>query len=153
MRLFFTLVLSGLAVILIFTGCSPSSGLSGLYPCEGTVTHNGSPVAGASVTFYPDGGGGDARVAGGETDANGIFRVTTLKPQDGLYPGTYKVTIIKYEEYGPPPKITINEDGEEISSGRQLRNALPAKYEKQDKTELTATIEKKSNKVNFDLVD
>jgi len=153
MRLFFTLVLSVWVVLSVFTGCSSEGGLSGLYQCEGTVTLNGSPVVGASVTFYPDNAGGEARVAGGSTDAQGKFTVTTLKPSDGLYPGTYKVTVIKYEEYGPEAPPTKGDDGEMIPGGRAVKNVLPAKYEKQDKTELTANIEKKKNTVNFELTE
>ena len=71
------ILLLGALVLPVFAGCSPKGGLSGLYPCEGTVTYNGAPVDGALVTFYPD-GNEEARPAGGETGANGKFKTTTL---------------------------------------------------------------------------
>ena len=136
----------------LFVGCSPKEGLSGLYPCEGTVTYNGTPVESATITFYPDGGGA-ARAAGGSTDAQGKFKATTLKPQDGIFPGNYKVTIAKFEEYGPPPKMVMNDNGEMVSEGRPVKNVLPVKYEKVETSELTVTIEKKKTMVTFDLTD
>ena len=151
MRLFF-ISLSGLVVLSVLAGCSSNAGhLGGLYPCEGTVTYKGVPVAGASVTFHPD--GGDARPAGGETDADGKFKTTTLKPQDGIFPGTYKVTIAKYEEYGPPPKMVMNDDGEMVSEGRPVRTVLPEKYAKPESSGLTVTIGNKKATENFDLTD
>ena len=152
MRFFITFVRSCIVVLLVFAGCSSGDGLSGLYKCEGTVNHNGSPVAEASVTFHPD-SSGDARVAGGSTDAQGKFIVTTLKPGDGLYPGTYKVTVVKYEEYGPEAPPTKGDDGEVIPGGRAVKNVLPGKYAKAETSGLTATIEKKKNTIAFDLVD
>ena len=142
-----------MVVLSVFAGCSSKEGLSGVYPCEGTVTYNGAPVENATVTFYPDGSGGDARTAGGSTDAGGKFKTTTLKPQDGLFPGNYKVTITKREEYGPPGKTHVNEEGETVQDGRPTKNVLPEKYEKVETSGLTATIEKKKNAVTFDLVD
>ena len=153
MKTFFTLLLSGVLVLSAFVGCSSKGGLSGLYPCEGTVTYNGAPVDGASVTFYPD-GGTDARSAGGRTDARGVFQLTTLKPQDGVFPGNYTVTIIKYEEYGKEPPLVMNSEGDMIpSGGRPVRNVLPAKYGTPETSGLTSRIEKRKNTVSFDLTD
>ena len=117
------------------------------------MTLNGAPVADASITFHPDGGDPEARSAGASTDANGGFKVTTLKPQDGIFPGNYKVTIVKYEEYGPEPPKVMNSEGEMVSAGRPVKNTLPAKYEKKEASELTVTMEKKKNTANFELTD
>jgi len=149
MRSFFTSLLLGL-VVFSLAGCSSDGGLSGLYQCEGTVTYKGAPVVGASVTFHPD-GGGEMRPAGGLTDADGKFKVTTLKSDDGIFPGNYKVTITKYEETGEVRRYQ-DEDGN-TQEERLIKNVLPAKYEKAGTSDLTAVIEQKRNTADFALVD
>ena len=153
MRSFFVTVFLTIAA-LSFVGCGGEKGaLSGLYPCEGTVTYNGSPAtAGVSITFYPDGGDSEARAASANTDANGKFKVTTLKPNDGMFPGTYKVAIAKYEEYGPPRQAK-DSDGNVVGEEYDTKNVFPEKYASPDTSGLTVTIEKKKNTPEFNLVD
>jgi hypothetical protein len=59
---------------------------------EGTVTLDGKPLSGASVTFNPVGGG---RPSVGTTDSSGHFQLTTFNTGDGALPGDYKVTVRK----------------------------------------------------------
>ena len=153
MRLFFATVFLSF-ITLSFTGCGGEKGaLSGLYPCEGTVTYNGSPVAvGASITFYPDSGNPEARAASANTDSSGKFKTTTLKPNDGMFPGTYKVAIAKYEEYGPP-RQEKDSDGNVIGEEYDMKNVFPEKYANPATSGLTITIEKKKNTPEFNLVD
>lgn len=77
-----------LSVVLAAVGCG---GGSGPVPVRGVVKLDGQPVANASVVFIPQAPGG--REAYGSTDANGAFRLTTTKPDDGALPGKYKVVI------------------------------------------------------------
>ena len=151
MRIFFVIALSGLILSLAFAGCSQSGNLSGLSPCDGTVTYNGSSVTGAILTFYPDSSTG--RAASAITDANGKFKTTTLKPEDGIAPGNYKVTVIKFEEYGDLPSKVKNDDGEMVQPPRDQRNSLPKKYENPTDSGLTVTIAQGKNTENFELTD
>ena len=146
--------MSGLALLLMSVGCSDSGNLVGLVKCEGTVTYNGSPLADAMLTFHPDGGGSDARAAGASADSSGKFEVTTLKSEDAIGPGNYKVKIVKFEEYGELPSKVANDDGEMVQPARPQKNTLPKKYENPNSSGLTATIEK-GNKatLTFVLVD
>ena len=146
------LALSGLILSLAFIGCGPSGHLSGLHPCEGTVTYNGSPVAEAVLTFHPDASGG-ARSASAITDTSGKFKVTTLKPEDGIGPGNYKVTIIKFEEYGDLPPKVMDDYGDMVQPVRPQKNVLPKKYENPATSGLTVTIDKGKKTENFELVD
>jgi hypothetical protein len=77
-----------LAAVLAAVGCGAGSGP---VPVRGVVKLDGQPVANASVVFIPETSGG--REAYGSTDANGAFRLTTTKPDDGALPGKYKVVI------------------------------------------------------------
>jgi hypothetical protein len=141
-----------LVVISAFAGCGDKGRLAGLYKCEGSVTYKGEPVVGGVLTFYPDGGNPEARPASANTDAQGRFKVTTLKENDGIFPGNYTVTIEKFEQYGQPRKV---KDGEgNIVEEYNTRNILPVKYADPKKSGLTVTIEKKKNVLpTFELVD
>jgi len=136
--------------LLALAGCSSQEGLSGLFRCEGVVTFNSDPVAGAMITFHPSDG---ARGAGAITDSAGRFRVTTLYPEDGIAPGTYRVTITRFEEYGPELPQVRNDEGEMIDQARPLRNILPARYANPNTSDLSVTIEARRTTLNFDLVD
>lgn len=59
-------------------GCSGKGDLPKLAPADGTVTYQGKPVAGATVTFAPDKG----PLAMAVTDLNGKFTLNT-----GTFPG------------------------------------------------------------------
>ena len=71
------------------------------------MTHNGKPIAGATVTFVPEKFLGENRmVATGKTDANGVatmshgqFDVLGWKP--AVVPGFYRVEIEKQGERIP----------------------------------------------------
>ncbi len=81
---------SGLLVLLValVVGCGDSGGP---VPLRGSVKLDGRPLANASVYFISkDSKGRDAL---GSTDADGVFRLSTIRPGDGAFPGTYKVTV------------------------------------------------------------
>jgi len=118
------LVLLAMGAMLIATiGCG-----SGHPPVEvvtGTVMYNGAPLVEATVSFHPDSQnafGTASRVSSGETDDQGMFRLTTnfmdggsIVPLDGAPAGTYKVTVTKLKksevvvDSGPP--VDDTEDG------------------------------------------
>ena len=84
------------------TGC----GNPGMAKVSGTVTWRGTPVPDAVVQFLPTSKPG----AGGRTDAEGRFSLTTLKPGDGAYVGQGRVTITPYdipERYRTPDKTPL----------------------------------------------
>ena len=73
--------------LLFVTGC----GSSDSFPVEGTVKLDGKPLAGVTVQFIAQDPGG--RDANGTADAEGVFRLSTTRPGDGVLPGKYKVVI------------------------------------------------------------
>jgi hypothetical protein len=81
---------------LSFSGCGNKSNLDGLVPCGGKVTFNGEACNNARISFSPTGNDmKKRRASGGTTDSSGTFKMTTLQPGDGVYPGDYEVTITK----------------------------------------------------------
>jgi hypothetical protein len=75
------------AALLPAAGC----GKGETVPLRGTVRLDGRPLAGATVYFIAQDPGG--RDALGSTDADGVFRLSTLQPGDGAFPGRYKVVV------------------------------------------------------------
>lgn len=84
----------------------------------GTVTYNGAPLAEAMVTFHPseaNSAGAASRASSGETDAQGVFQLTTnyvdgtsVVKLDGAPAGVYSVTVSKlkkkvYADVGEAP--------------------------------------------------
>jgi len=88
------LCLCGIVLISSLVGCS--GGLSVNY-VEGTVTHDGAPLEGATVTFSPKTSGGKELTASGVTDAKGVYKLTVVqggKKDKGAMEGSYMVSIM-----------------------------------------------------------
>lgn len=158
------------ALILSVWGCS--KGLPGAVPVNGTVTYNGSPVAGAMVGFIPV--NEEGKPANGLTDADGSFQLSTFMgggiQAKGALPGEYKVTIGK-------TKIVMGFDpatgkmkqpeasGEGTADPRKPGAAksammgppeqlLPVKYSNPNKSGFTATVKPSGNEpLKFELTD
>lgn len=84
---------SALAVV----GCNQQSGIK-TYPVTGTVTYNGKPVSGATVSYMNDADASAPR-SSGSTDSDGRFSLSTfVGPREvlrGAPSGSYKVAIVK----------------------------------------------------------
>ncbi|MCG6157359.1 carboxypeptidase-like regulatory domain-containing protein [Rubinisphaera margarita] len=113
-----------LATLLFTAGCGDSR--PSTVPVTGLVTLDGTPVADASVTFYPDSG----RPATGRTDAEGIYTLTTFETGDGAVPGEHRVSISKQTI----PESNSTEDLEAIKS------EIPAVYNNAETSGLKAEV-------------
>jgi len=91
------LAASSLLIVLGIVGCGDGAPSVKTVPVSGTVTYNGNPIEGATVTFMQQAEG--IRPAGGQTDAQGKFMLKTAlggtKMQDGAMEGSFVVTITK----------------------------------------------------------
>ena len=80
-----TLFCAFVLTCLALTGC----GGQGFVPAGGKVSFDdGSPVAGGGIVFQAG-----TFMADGSINADGTFTLSSLKPGDGLPPGTYQVTV------------------------------------------------------------
>lgn len=139
-------------------GCG-DDGLGTRYPVSGSVTYKGEPVASASITFYPAGAPtGDQRGATGVVDG-GWYTLSTAGGDDGAFPGDYVVSLTARN-----PDLTEAQSNIEGKGGsmrqddvakafKNAKGAIPLKYESPESGGLTAKVEAKSNKINFELQD
>ena len=126
--------LAGLALVAL-AGCG---GGDRPYPVHGKLVYkdNDQPVkelAGFDVTFTAEKG----KTARGTIGADGTFRLTTTRADDGAYPGQYKVTVTQPH---PNPERRVK--------GKPVVDLV---YEDPQKTDLKATVEAKDNTFTFPL--
>jgi len=140
-----------LVILLCCFGCK-GGGLPGLVQCSGVVTLDGKPLEGATVMLIPRDSSSSQRNAIGVTDAGGKFRMTTLKENDGVMPGTYTVTVTKFEKTGEVITLPeIDPETKQHITFEPSANRLPAAYEKND-SPLEITLPKGGIKTaSFDL--
>ena len=103
-----------------WTGCGDKSQLKGLVPVEGVVYYDGTPLEGAAVKFFPEDVSG--RTATAMTGADGKFVLMTLNPKDGVAPGEYKVTVVKYENAPPAVEDDPGLNPEENARQKGIRS-------------------------------
>jgi len=142
--------LAGMTVLLFAAAACDSPRT--LVPVSGTVTLDGKPVDGANVTFHQVGDNTDGRLAIGQTDKTGTFRLATGN-EDGARPGEYKVVVIKNVLAGPKVKMPDFPDTPEGRNQREhflwkqfgddqlpYRNVLPDRYGDLKATPLTCKV-------------
>jgi hypothetical protein len=97
----------------------------------GKVMYNGKPVTAGTVKFFPEAGG---EPVGTSLGIDGTYRAT------GIPVGRSKVAIetLSFKHMtAPPPGIA-----RQITGGRPVYVAIPAKYEQPDTSGLTVEVEK-----------
>lgn len=151
-----------ISIAFCLTGCGEADMGEGthedVYPVQGVVLYNGSPVAGATVSFQST-GSDQTRGASGVTNDAGEFELMTFTPGDGAVAGSHKVSVVKsviegadnsyFDEnspnYGktPPP-----------SAAGKTKYLIPEKYSRFDSSGLTVNVnESGDNEVTLDLKD
>lgn len=87
------LLLSTALVAVAFAGCDSRPER---VPVSGTVTIDGEPVEHGTIMVIP----AEMRPAYGTLGPGGKFTLTTFEANDGVAPGTHKVTVVATEPQG-----------------------------------------------------
>jgi len=153
-------MISGLntLALLVVVGCSSDdTGLGRRYPVSGTIKYKGEPVSKGSITFEP--ASKDGRFATG-TIENGSYTLSTSGTEgEGALPGDYKVIVISTsmdttELAKKSPGGLVQQGGPEFQKlVKNAKDLVPKKYQRSETSSLTAKVEAKSNKLDFDLTD
>ncbi|NMC21707.1 MAG: carboxypeptidase regulatory-like domain-containing protein [Thermogutta sp.] len=150
--------LAGIALVGIVLGgaCNRGASKPKTYPVTGTVTMNGQPVVGATVTFTPKEppapGQAGPQAAGGVTDEQGRYQIGTFAKGDGALPGEYLVSVTKYEGVAPTGGGGSEEEYRPPLPGEETpvpKNVLPPQYANPSTSGLSFKVEAKDN--TFDI--
>ncbi len=138
-------ILFGLTLV-CFSGCGGDS-RPPTYRVTGKVTWKGQPVQKASLIFVPESQGESASA---ETDAQGMYSLTTFVAGDGARSGNYRIKVMKYDM--PTPQAATDtrnlsyEEEQKIYNDPSVRptpppkNSLPRMYENDSTSGLTHTV-------------
>jgi hypothetical protein len=135
------------ASLVCLAGCGEEANIpEGMAPVTGTVTLDGKPLAGATVSFIPD---GVTKGAGsyGVTSADGKYELQGTQGGTGAAAGYYRVIISKL----------VMPDGSPIpadipsATDAGAKDLLPAIYSSYDVSTLTAEVPAQGGAINFDL--
>ncbi|QDT89611.1 carboxypeptidase regulatory-like domain-containing protein [Gimesia algae] len=136
------LMITLLSLSLSLTGCGGGAGdQPTLGLVKGTVTMDGSPLAGVAVTFSPDSG----RPATGKTDVAGNYELIYIRNTPGCKLGHNTVMI---SNSGEEDEMEMEGDDAVMPNSTE-ENEIPAKYN--SKTTLEADVQPGENTFNFDL--
>lgn len=129
------------ALIVMCAGCA---GEPEVYTVEGTVSYQGKPLPeDVSIFFTPVDG---RRPSGGNTEADGRFKMRWTGMIDGAVPGEHIVHV----EYIPP-----NEEGMAVLEGRAkvkgMMGEVLKKYGSSDKSDFHVTIDHNVDDLKIDL--
>lgn len=159
-----------MAAILLTTAGCPSGESFPLANVSGTVTHNGEPMPGVMVTFYPRGSADNPNsgpYSEGVTDASGKYSLTTRYGNPGAVVGTHRVEFSyddideeamdagdeaaaeAADEGGEVDSATVSE-AEEMKKKMASRKPIPKNYGEESEVEFTVPAEGTSS-ADFDL--
>lgn len=136
-------------IVLFAVGCGSHE--IPLYPVEGRVTFKGAPVADATVALHGD---ASTRLPTGRTDADGKFRISTLKEGDGAPVGKYVVTVSKFSVDVPdsPQPTSMDQAAKAPPKTVNAKSELPRPYGDPAQSRLECEVSAKPvNELSLDL--
>jgi hypothetical protein len=144
--------------LLAVIGCA-DDGLGKRYSVSGKVTYKNEPLKVGAITFYAVGGqNAETRGATGSIN-DGYYTLSTIGGDDGAFPGEYQVAISSRQADMSQAKANAEKVGgsyRQDDVAKAYKNApssIPARYGSTDTSKLKATVEARSNTINFDLTD
>jgi hypothetical protein len=114
-------------------------------PVSGTVTYKGQPLTSGTVMFSPS-EKGTGRVAKAEIGNDGTFTASTLRPGDGVIPGSYAISVTSTIKGTEPIK-------RDLGTGIGGKSAIPQRYADPKTSGLTETIGNSRKELTLELKD
>jgi 5-hydroxyisourate hydrolase-like protein (transthyretin family) len=147
--------------LLLALGCNSGPRRPPTYAVTGTVTQNGKPLEAATVVFVPLEGAVGQEAATGVTDAQGRFKLTMYKADDGANAGEYRIKVSKFDNKKPTKEeqasyISYEEEQKMQFSADEKptppsKNLLNAKYANEATSGFTFTVKKDDNTIDLKL--
>ena len=126
---------SGFALTLAAAVCCGCTAEMPVAPVSGTITFEGEPLVGASITTQPMATDGDSSPGSGSfgrTDADGKYQLELVEPaMPGAIIGTHRVTIVRGDEqdedpWSDDPNVRIDRSWPKRFTDGSLRLEVPA---------------------------
>ena len=147
-----------LVLLISLCGCGADNPY-GAVAVKGTVTVDGKPMDGITISFNPV--SGDGMNAGGMTDKQGKFVLTTGGAPfgTGAVPGEYNVTFAKVSNSGSEqPQQSVDEYNAQIAAGGRRSSGpmsrvihhIPEKYSKSTTSDIKPVLVELKGKNTFD---
>lgn len=141
-----------LCAIVPIAGCSAQGNSQRIstVPVSGTVSLDGKPIAGATISFISTDSSRHSFM--GATDSQGKYSLSE-GANIGAQAGDYKVVIEYYTmPDGAPVEITPETDLEMLKKQGEVKLALPPVFSDPEQTELQAHVDTgKENVIDFEL--
>jgi len=149
---FFHLFLCALMLFVVACGGPKKpDGMPALHKTTLTLTQDGTPLAGASVSLVPE-TGAMRWPAGGITDKSGTVHIKTMAQFDGAPEGSYKVTVIKTEEEDTGEVVKMSDaDGGGTVPVMKSYYVVDKKYQTPAGSDLTLEVKPGKNTKPFDV--
>lgn len=142
----FAVHLEWLCLVVLIVGCSRND-IPKLATVDGTITLNGKPLSGATVSFIPT-GSTHGMGANGHTDKAGKYELKTRSGDKGAPPGEYRIVVTKMVM---PDGSDLSIDSTVAPINSPAKQILPAKYSMRDKTVLRAKVGDRASIIDFPL--
>jgi hypothetical protein len=121
-------------------------------PVTGKVTYGDQPLAGAIVSFNPE-GSTVGQGASAKTDDTGKFELQTRMPDNtmkkGCIPGKYKVLISRL--VNPDGSVWVPKDGSQGPAMTGAKEELPRQYSDPGMTQLRADVTASGGTFDFSI--
>jgi len=142
-----------IGLFLVIVGCGPQGRALRVEFVEGVITLDGQPVSDASVTFIPKNEEDGTEAAGGFSNADGVFRLTSMNgdPERGAVAGEYRVTVSKIEINDPTAGLSEAEAAALAHVPTTQHQVLPAIYQDRVNTPLSYTVNRGRNRIDIEL--
>ena len=127
-----------LSCVILVGGCQKEKTI-GTDMVSGTVTLDGSPVEGASISFTPDGSGQSAY---GVSAADGTYSLSILGGEagKGTLAGDYIVTVSKIVEESTGKQEPDPNEPSQMREQKIAKDVLPLKYKNAKSSPLKVTV-------------
>lgn len=140
------LVMTLTGVLAGTVGCSRASDQPELGLVSGSVTLDGAPLPGVTITFSPN----DGRPAMGQTDVEGSYKLTYIRDTPGCKVGRSRVQIGNTEESVVTEFLELEGDDLIQNPRRAKSKRIPSRYN--TKSQLEAVVQPGQNTFDFSLI-
>jgi len=144
---------------LLISGCAKQPDPYKVHSVTGVVTLDGTPIEGVAVTFIPVTAGANSMSAGGNTDAQGRYQLTTTGcKKSGAMEGDYnvifsKVTIREMTDEERTQALLASQQSGAMPASKGAEQVIPQRYQVPGQSGFQAKVEPNDkNQHDFPLV-